>query len=211
MSDKAPEPEEKLTAASVFRGLLAFMDRPWKAIVVIVLLVLGGLGYILYLERGTIADAILHKAHEQAELDSPVFLRDADRLLRDTRADYALLIETNINDNILVDRVGVDRDGNRWIPSSGPQQALLPESSMPLVVKFLNNEVACVNAGEALNEDMKAMAVKGYRRVCLVAVPPILGVAVGGLALAWIQPLQPAAEERAALAMKAAALKFATW
>jgi hypothetical protein len=191
--------------------LLAFMSVPWKAVTIVVLVVICGAGYLIYLERGTIADAVLHRAHDTAELDSPAFLRDADRLLRDARADYALLLELHLDDNLLIDRVGIDRDGNRWIPSSGAQQALTPQSSMPMVVQFLANEPVCIDTSLALNDDMKAMAEKGYVRVCMVAVPPVLGVMVGGLALAWIQPLSSVAEARAKLTMTAAAMKFATW
>jgi len=195
----------------VLDRVLAFMSAPWKAVAMIVLVIICGAGYLIYLERGTIADAVLHRAQETAELDSPVFLRDADRLLRDTRADYALLLELHLTDNIIIDRVGVDRDGNRWIPSSGAQQALVPESSMPIMVRLLANEVVCVDSDRVFNDDMKALAAKGYKRICLVIVPPVLGVSVGGLAVAWFQPLLPATEAKAKLTMIASAMKFATW
>ena len=191
--------------------LLAFMTSPWKALTVVALVVILGAGYLIYLERGSIADAILHRAGERAELDSPAFLRTADKLLRDTRADYALLIELHLDDNLMIDRVGIDADGNRWIPSSGAQQALVPESSMPLVVKLLANEVVCEDVSRGLNDDFKAMAAKGYIRVCIVTVPPILGVTVGALALAWFQALLPNAEAKAKLTMQQTAMKLATW
>jgi len=211
VADPASESPGKLTPASVFERLLTYADAPWKAGVIIILVIICGLGYLIYLERGTIADAVLHKVNNQAELDSPAFLRDADRLLRDTRADYALLIELHLIDNIIIDRVGVDRDGNRWIPSSGAQQALVPESSMPIVVSLLANEVVCVDTDRTFNDDMKMLATKGYKRLCMVMVPPILGVSVGGLVLAWVQPLLPQVEAKAKLTMTASAMKFATW
>jgi hypothetical protein len=208
MSDK---PQGGLTPATVFERLLTFMDKPWKAVVVVVLVIVCGLGYMIYLERGSIADAVLHKVNDRAELNSTAFLRDADKLLRDTRGDYALLIELHLIDNIIIDRVGVDRDGNRWIPSAGAQQALMPESSMPIVVQLLSNDAVCLDVSKTYNDDMKALQAKGYQRVCMVMVPPILGVSVGGLVLAWIQPLLPAAEAKAKLTMTAAAMRFATW
>jgi len=45
----------------------------------------------------------------------------------------------------------------------------------------------------------------------MVMVPPILGVSVGGLVLAWVQPLLPQVEAKAKLTMTASAMKFATW
>jgi hypothetical protein len=166
---------------------------------------------MIYLERGSIADAVLHKVNDRAELNSTAFLRDADKLLRDTRGDYALLVELHIVDNIIIDRVGVDRDGNRWIPSAGAQQALVPESSMPILVQLLGNDAVCLDVSKTFNDDMKALQAKGYQRVCMVLVPPILGVSVGGLVLAWFQPLLPAAEAKAKLTMISAAMRFASW
>jgi len=209
MSDK-PE-GTKLTPAGVFERLLTYADRPWKAAVMIILLIIGGLGWLVYDQRGSIADAVLHKANERAELDSAAFLRDIDKLLRDTRADYGLLLEVHLGDNLIVDRVGIDRDGSRWIPSAGAQQALQPQSSMPLVVQFLSNESVCMDTSLAINDDMRTLDAKGYKRVCIVAVPPILGVSVGALVLAWMQALTPIAEGRAKITMTAAAMKFASW
>ena len=209
MSDKPP-PKDAVVLGVLDR-VLAFMSTPWKAVTMIVLLIIGGLGYLVYLERGTIADAVLHKVNDRAEINSAAFLRDADKLLRDTRGDYALLVELHLIDNIIIDRVGVDRDGNRWIPSAGAQQALMPESSMPIVVQLLANDAVCLDVSKTFNDDMKAMLAKGYQRVCMVMVPPILGVSVGGLILAWFQPLLPAAEAKAKLTMTAAAMRFATW
>jgi hypothetical protein len=212
MSDKAPAPEEKkLTAHTVFERLLTYADRPWKAVVILVLVIICGIGYLVWTERARIADAVLTSANDRARLDELVFLNDGPRLLRDTRADFAMLVEVDVNDNLMTDRLGVDTDGNRWVPSTGPQQMLQPNSSMPILVKFLANEVFCVDTSGLINEDARVLAAKGFTRVCLVSVPPILGVGVGGLIVAWRQTPLPAAELRAGYAMRAAALKYATW
>jgi len=195
----------------VLDRLLAFMTSPWKAAAVVVLVIVCGGLYLLYLERARIADYVLTRAGERAQLDQAAFLAGAPRLLRDTRADLAVLVEINLADNLQTDLIGIDTSDNRWVPSTGPQQALLPESSMPLLVRFLANEVVCADTSQAVNEDMKIMAEKGYTRTCLVAVPPILGVSLGGLVVAWKQPLMPAVEVRVTSTIRAAAMKFATW
>jgi len=212
MSDNKPQQATTAsTAMGVLDRVLAFMTSPWKAMAVVILVIVCGLLYIAYDQRARIADAVLTRAGELARIDDAAFIADAPRLLRDTRSDLVMLVELNVSDNLMTDRVGIDLDGNRWVPSTGPQQALVPESSMPLLVKFLANEVACVDAAHAVNEDTRAMAAKGYQRVCLVAVPPILGVQVGGLIVAWKQPPLPAAELRAGYVMKSAAMKYAAW
>jgi hypothetical protein len=179
--------------------------------VVVVLLVVCAVLYFAYLERARIADAVLSGASVHATIDDAAFVRDAPTLLRDTRSDMVMLVELQLSDNLMTDRVGIDTDGNRWVPSTGPQQALAPNSAMPLLVRFLSNDVVCSDTGSAVNEDARALAAKGFARMCLVAVPPILGVGVGGLVVAWKQTPLPAAELRAGYVMKAAAMKFATW
>jgi len=209
MSDNKPQAGQSVLG--VLDRVLAFMTSPWKAIAVVVLVIVCGLLYIAYDQRAVIAVAVLVRAGEVARLDDKAFIADAPRLLRDTRSDLVMLVALNVSDNVLTDVVGIDEDGNRWVPSTGPQQALVPESSMPWLVKFLSNEVVCVNTTAAVNEDSRALAAKGYQRSCWLAVPPILGVQVGGLVVAWKQPPLPAAEQRAGYVMKAAAMRYASW
>jgi hypothetical protein len=209
MSD-APPPD-KLNAATVFERLLTYADRPWKAVVILILVIISGLGWMVWTERARIADYVLTNAHTHAALSDAAFVSDAARVLRDTRSDMVLLVEFQLSDNLMTDRVGIDTDGNRWVPSTGPQQALLPTSSMPFLVQFLGNEVVCSDTATAVNEDARALSAKGFERICMVAVPPILGVSVGALVAAWKQPLLPAAEKRAGYVLKSAAMSFATW
>ena len=201
----------KLTPASVFERLLTYADKPWKAVVMIVLVIVCGAGWLIWTERARIADAVLHDAGERAVLSEAAFIRDAPTLLRDTRGDLVMLVELQLTDNLMTDRIGIDIDGNRWVPSTQPQPALLPTSSMALLVRFLANEVVCVDTAQAVNDDSRALAARGYTRDCMVAVPPILGVGVGGLVVAWKQAPLPAAEVRAGYVLRTAAMKFATW
>ena len=207
---EAPPPSS-LTPATVFERLLTYADKPWKAVVILVLVIICGLGWMVWTERARIADVVLTNAHTRAALNDAAFVNAAPQLLRDTRGDIALLVEVEIGDNLMHDRIGIDTDGNRWVPTTGPQQALHPDSSMPFLVKFLANEVVCSDSAEAVNDDARALAAKGYARMCIVAVPPILGVGVGGLVVAWKQPLLPSAEQRAGYVMRAVAMNFATW
>lgn len=202
---------EKLTAAGVFDRLLHYASSPWRAAFVIVLLIVCGFGYLIWTERVRIADAILTGTDIRARLDELAFLEAAPKLLRDTRSDYAMLVEADLTDNLMTDDIGVDADGNRWVPSHGPQQMLQPSSAMPILVRFLANEAVCSDTASLVNEDATVMAAKGYTHVCLVAVPPILGVHAGGLVVAWKMPPLPSNEARSGVVMRAAALKFATW
>ena len=92
-------------------------------------------------------------------------------------------------------------------PFTRPVATLSPE----LIARFLSNQVVCFNTVDAVSEDSRALAAAGYPRACIVSVPPVLGVGVGALLVAWKTPLLPAVETRAGLTMTSAAMKFATW
>lgn len=210
MSEHQTSPD-KLTPGGVLERLLTYADRPWKAIVMIVLLVLAGIGWLLWDQRARIADAVLHEPITSPALLISRFVRDADQLLRDTRGDVAVLIELHLTDNVSIDRIGIDRDGTRWVPVEGPQPALSYDSAMPFVVRFLRNETVCFDTDKAVSEDARSLLASGYKRGCVVSVPPVLGVGVGALLIAWKVPLLASAETRAGIAMSSAAMKFATW
>ena len=214
MSDKAPakpaKPAEP-TSITILDRVLSYADKPWEAIIILLAIIICGLGWIIWTERARIADYVLNDVAARAALREDTFTADAARLLRDTRGDLALLIELKLGDNLMIDRVGIDRDGNRWIPSTGPQAALLPDSSMPFLVHFLANETVCLDTAAGKSEDIAALAAKGYQRMCMVSIPPILGATLGALVVAWRGPLPPVSEGRIGLVMRSAALSYATW
>ena len=208
MNDKPAAP----SAAGIVASVLGYMDAPWKVVAIVVLLVVCGIGYVLYTERARIADAVLHEPSFRPVLALEPFINGgAELLLRETKGDLAVLAELNLNDNISVDRIGIDRNGVRWVPIEGPQPALYPGSSMQKVITFLQNDVVCANTDEGANEDFHAMYVAGFVRACIVAVPPILGVTVGALVVAWKTAPLAAAEQRAGIALTKAAMTFAKW
>jgi hypothetical protein len=209
MSDKPPR--DPGVALGIIDRLLTFMNAPWKAVVVIVLLIVCGLGWLIYDQRARIADAVLRGPITVATLDVVRFTRDVGALLHETRADVAVLAEVHLTDNIVIDRVGFTRDNVLWVPIEGPQPAILPGGDTSLIARFLANEVICMDTSKAVNEEAKALHAAGYTRVCMVQVPPVLGVGVGALIVAWKVALDPNAELRAGLSMSSQSMKLATW
>lgn len=212
MSDPPAAPS-KLTPVGILDRLLSFMDKPWKAVAIGVMLVIGGVGYLLYLERAEIANAILRGPTMTPKLSIKAFEMDVDQLLRETRADLAYLAELKIIDNTMIERSGYTRDGHPYVPTPGPSTALTAGTSMNLLVRFLRNEVVCFGIGpDSSQEEQRQLAKQGYVRECVVAVPPILGVQVGLLVVVWREALPIETEQRAAsVAITTAAMKFATW
>ena len=204
---KAPTP----VTLGILDRLLAYMDRPWKVVSIAALLILGGIGWVLYEERAEIANAILHEPFTRPVLDVAKFKKGAEKLLRDTKSDVTVLAELDLNENLAVDRVGIDRDGNFWVPIEGPQPALYPDTDMTAVIRFLHNEVVCGDTKGRASADLQALAAAGYPRACFVAVPPVLGTSVGALLVAWRVALSLPAEQRAGIVLTTAAMTFANW
>ena len=196
---------------SVLDRLLAFITTPWKAVVLVILLIVCGIGALVYDQRVRIADAILTHPSEQPTLLVDRFNKDVGKLLQVTRGDVALLIELHIVSNLSEDRSGWDRYGHPFLPVEGPQTIISPDGSSALLVKFLRNDVVCLDTAGSPNEEAKAMVKAGYMRACVVMVPPVFGIGIGALIVGWKEALEPSVEERSGYAMSAAAMKFATW
>lgn len=203
---------EEPTSLSILDHILAFMDRPWKAIVIILLVIIGGAGYLLYLERAEIASAVLR--HDvKPRLDIEAFGRTAPQLLHDTGAFGALLVEINMMDNVSIVRAGFDRDSANWIPLTGPHATITETTNQILIVKFLHNEVVCKDISPDSKNLEIAVAVRKYglTYACIVQVPSIIGVMAGGLILVWKERPDEIAEEQAKIEMAQASVKYANW
>lgn len=190
--------------------LLAFMDRPWKAVTVLVFVVVLGIGYALWEKRAEIASAVLTREVR------PRLLRDKFRpvalqLLKDTNADAVMLIEGNLNSNTARDIEGYDRDQQPWIALTGIRPIFGSESSVDIVIRFLRNEAVCYEVRDG-GPEMLAEERLGIQRACLTAIPPIPDLLVGAIWLGWRKnPLEGDEEVRAQVLLHRAAGQLATW
>lgn len=192
--------------------VLRFIDRPWKAVTVVVLVILVGLGYFAWLERIRIAEAIFESA-SLPKLRIDTFNADARELLRRTRADIIVLAHVDLVSNIIEDVAGWDRDGNAFIPVVGEQSILHHGQSMEDVVRLMRNEVVCrgVPLGSPETPEWEAEGKIGITRACIVAVPPIVSVTVGVLIIGWKDAPNRHFEEQISPALQRAAMTFASW
>lgn len=202
-------------ASSALDRLLAFIDRPWKAVAVALLILVGLIGFTAYEQRAQIADAILRR-EVKPTLEPKRFTEDVPRLLRETRGDVAMLIEIKLANNSARDVEGLDSNGKPWLPLPGPRLVLdtdfeAPTSASAFAQFIMNNPVCFEVRKDSPSAERQAEAALGVRRACIVAVPPILGVLIGALYVGWYQPPAPALERNATVAMTDAAMRFATW
>lgn len=189
--------------------LLTFMDRPWKAVAILIFVVVLGVGYALWEKRAEIAEAILTRdVHPQLRIAR---FRDVGlKLLRDTSADAVMLVQGNMNDNTARNLEGYDREERPWIALTGNRSIFSSEASVDLIVRFLSNETVCYDVLDG-GPEVRAEERLGIRRACMAAIPPLPNLLVGGLWLGWKQSPSIDDEVRAQYLMHTAAGDLATW
>lgn len=199
------------SSANLVDHLLAYVDKPWKVAAVILLGLFGLLGYIIFLQRATIAEVILH-GYVKPALKIETFDKDALGLLASWHADRVTLLSARIESNTATVVASFSPRGAD-LRLQSPDRAMIRETTSPaLIIKFIEGAVICFDISpDSPVLERREEADEGLKRGCVVAVPPVLDVLTGALYVAWKEPLPPAEEHAAMPAIHAAAMRFATW
>jgi hypothetical protein len=190
---------------------LAFIDKPWKALALAGLAVVGLILYIAYERRDDIADAILH--HKLApRLVTKNYKAEAANLLAVTGANASALFTLDLDANSIAFVAGYDRAGAPWAIYPLPQVALTDDSIMPLVIRLLEGETVCYDPKTTDPQiHRKTEAREGIVHSCLIGIPPVLGVRVGLLYLGWRAIPSRSEEITATQQMRIYARRLAVW
>lgn len=190
--------------------LLAYMDRPWRAVVIVVSIVILGIGYACWEKRAEIAEAILTR-EVHPRLLTGQFKPLGLKLLKDADADAVMLIQGNLNTNIARDIDGYDRDLKPWVAMTGNRPVFAPESKLDMVIRMLAAEVVCYDVNDG-GPEIQAEERAGMKRACVVVVPPISATQlVGALWLGWRSALAPDNENHVQYLMHQTAAQLANW
>ena len=127
--------------ARLIDRVLTFIDRPWKAVFTIFLIIIVGLGYAAWTERARIAEWIV--STEQAHLRVKVFDEKAAELLATLKADDVVLASLDLGRNEATLVSGWDVSGRRFIPTTTKQQIFRNATLITEFVRFMHNEVVC--------------------------------------------------------------------
>jgi hypothetical protein len=175
--------------------VLGYMDRPWKAVVVVALLVLLGFGFIAWEERALLLQPLRMPGKASLKLDA--LQGAASNLLQETTADVVTIWAFDVESNTQSYLVARTRSGVPWdfVPKSLP--AITSAISSEEVVKLLRGTPICDDPGDRGALLMKYLAASGMHRVCIVPVPPTPELVLAGLYIAWRIPPAPRIEEAA--------------
>lgn len=193
----------------VLDRVLSFMDRPWKAVAILIFIVVLGAGYAFWEQRAQIAEAILTRT-VLPRLEIARFDTVGPALLKQTGADVAMLIQGDLNKNVAMNIKGFDRNGHPWLSMTGARPILFNDLSVSILIRFLAGQTICLDVKDG-GEEMAAEERLGIRRSCLAPIPPFENVLVGGVWIGWKEPPSPEIEARAQVYLHDAGEKLATW
>ena len=190
--------------------LLAYADRPWRVVAVIVLGLAAVGGYTLWEQRATIAAKILENT-VVPRLEPQRFPAIAQELLELTHADLVVLARVDLAANLHLNIDGRLAGEPAWRPRPEPRAIFRDQLTSEQIAALIEGRAICqdVPAKDGRRIDVEL----GMTRRCIVAVPPIPDVFVGALGIAWRDKakLSPAIEAAAMSDLRRLAMRLATW
>jgi hypothetical protein len=167
-------------------SVLSYINSPFKLFVVVLLGVLGFIGYFVYTHQGVMVGAYM-KSRELPKLDESRFDIAASMLFRETKAETVSIfaVDPILNKRVLVRAYA--KDGGRQKLLEGANVGLFSgnHSNNADVVKLMAGEVPC---GAYLRPQSEAglwYIHQGVRFTCRVSVPPDISQFIGQITLGW--------------------------
>jgi hypothetical protein len=210
MSDQPPsEPAGTGVVAAMIDRVLHYMDRPWRVVAVVVLLILCGVGFVLYEQRDELIEAWLTPS--SVELKTAEIPPALQSLIEETSADLVQIWAVDLPANSQRFLSARRRDGERpVIPEPRRLPVIVATSDIRALTNVLAGNPACVGTAEADAPLMERLASRGIVRACAVPIPPGGSILVGIIYLAWEKPPEVNDEDGALVAAREIAGKLAT-
>lgn len=189
--------------------LLGYIDRPWKAGVVVLLFIVGGIGWVLYEKRDELFESWMTPSSPTLKVaDVPAAL---DSLASEADADLVQIWAVNLASNTQRFIAARRRDGERpVIPSPRSLPIIVHTSDAKALVDALNGTPVCIEITAQGTPLARRLAARGMKRGCAIPVPPSPDSFVGVIYLAWATRPESGAEEVAVRVAREVAGKLAT-
>jgi hypothetical protein len=168
-------------------SVLNYVNSPFKLFVVVLLGILGFIGYFIYTHQGVMIGAYL-KSKELPKLDEDRFDIAAAMLFRETKAEIVSIfaVDPILNKRVLVRAYA--KDGGRQKLLEGTNVGLFSgnQSNNADVIKLMAGEIPC---GPYLRPQSEAglwYIHQGVRYTCRVSVPPDISQFIGQITVGWL-------------------------
>ena len=173
-------------AKDTLMGVLSYINSPFKLFVVVLLGLLGFIGYFVYTHQGVMVGAYL-KSREMPKLDESRFDIAASMLFRETKAETVSIfaVDPILNRRVLVRAYA--KDGGRQKLLEGTNVGLFSgnQANNADVIKLMAGEVPC---GAYLRPQSEAglwYIHQGVRYTCRVSIPPDISQFIGQITVGW--------------------------
>lgn len=197
IDNPAPPPKPPGGPLDKVLDLVKWVDSPFKLLTIIILGVLGLIGYIVYSQQDKLVSSLTHR-ETMPELLADERLSSLSRdLLRDLRAETILIHQIDLAKNARITRIAQSADG-RFTPLEGKKGAFFSGSPARnrAAVAMLNGEVMC--EGFTPSSDAGDWLVsRGVVFACRGSIPPEPGSMAGYISVGFKQ------EPRDIIAVKA--------
>jgi uncharacterized membrane protein len=195
--------------AGLLDRVLRFIDKPWKAVVVVVLIVILGCGWVLYEKRNELFEAWL--TPDTPELRTSEVPDALTKLTTETNADLVQIWAVDLSSNSQWFLGARRHDGERpVIPSPRRLPIIDHTSDVSKLVEVLEGHPTCVDLSPAGTPVARRLAERGMKRGCAVPIPPNPESFVGVIYLAWPDATDASNENVAIGAAREVARKLAT-
>jgi hypothetical protein len=196
MSEQAPAPPPR-NHSGLIGGIvaqsLAYMDKPWKALVLVVLIIFGGLGWVAYSHQDELIEAWLTPSSIELKIsDIPEALT---KLGEETSADLVQIWEVDLSTNSQRFIAARRHDGERpVIPSPRRLPIIVTVSDVRALEHVLDGRPVCVPITEFGSPLARRLAERGMTRGCAIPIPPSAQKFLGVIYLAWTKAVDETAE-----------------
>ena len=178
----------KQTKVSVM-SVLQYIDNPFKLFVVVLLGLLGSVGYFAYQHQGLFLSVYM-RSQELPKLNESQFDEAALLLFKEAKADVVAIFDVNpiLNKRKIV-RAYV-KDGSREKRFDGLDVGLFTSNAANNndVVRLISSEVPCGAYTRPQSEIGLWYIHQGVTYTCRVSVPPEINQFIGQITVGWKEP-----------------------
>lgn len=180
--------------SGIISQIFSYIDRPWKAVVVVVLILVCGTGYVLYQHQDQLIESWL--TPDQISLNTKDIPKALDKLAESTGVDLIQIWSVDLPSN--TQRfVGARRpDGNRpVIPSPRSLPIITHISDARILVDVLNGNPVCLNTTATGSPLARRLADRNIKWGCAIPIPTSPNALVGVIYLAWQTQPEPITQD----------------
>jgi hypothetical protein len=210
MSEPRPTPPPSGGGLSGFLSqILGYIDKPWKAVVIVALFIIGGAGWVAYEKRNEILEQWM--TPDQVELKTSEVPAALDKLSTELDADLVEIWQVDLTQNSQWFVAARRRGGERpVIPAPRRLPIITNTSDIKALVDVLEGRPSCVDLESHGSPFARRLADRGMQRGCVIPIPPSSESLVGVIYIIWSKALDKTAESVAAGATREVAKKLAT-